>query len=62
MKFKGLTNNQLKIIAMITMLIDHIGIVLFPQIKIFRIIGRFAFPIFAYMLAEGCTNTKNKKK
>ena len=62
MKFKGLTNNQLKIIAMITMLIDHIGIVLFPQIKIFRIIGRIAFPIFAYMIAEGCTYTKNKKK
>ena len=62
MKFNGLTNNQLKIIAMITMLIDHIGIVLFPQIKIFRIIGRIAFPIFAYMIAEGCTYTKNKKK
>lgn len=62
MKIKGLTNNQLKIIAMLSMLIDHIGIILFPQIKIFRIIGRIAFPIFAYMIAEGCTYTRNKTK
>ena len=58
----GLTNNQLKIIAMISMLIDHIGIYLFPKILIFRIIGRLAFPIFAYMIAEGCFYTKNRIK
>lgn len=62
MKLKGLSNNQLKIIAMLAMLFDHIGIVLFPEIKIFRIIGRIAFPIFAYMVAEGCTYTRNKRK
>ena len=62
MIIKGLTNNQLKIIAMISMLIDHIGVILFPQIKLFRIIGRIAFPIFAYMIAEGCTYTRNKPK
>ncbi len=62
MNFKGLTNNQLKIIAMLSMLIDHIGLILFPQIKLFRIIGRIAFPIFAYMIAEGCIYTRNKLK
>ena len=62
MKIKGFTNNQLKIIAMISMLIDHIGFILFPQIKLFRIIGRISFPIFAYMIAEGCTYTRNKLK
>ncbi len=62
MNFKGLTNNQLKIIAMLSMLIDHIGMILFPQIKLFRIIGRIAFPIFAYMIDEGCTYTRNKLK
>lgn len=62
MKINGLTNNQLKIIAMLAMLFDHIGIVLFPQNIVFRIIGRIAFPIFAYMIAEGCTYTKSKTK
>lgn len=58
----GLTSNALKIIAIVSMLIDHIGLVFFPEYKIFRIIGRIAFPIFAYMIAEGCYYTKNRKK
>ncbi len=56
----GLNNNQLKIIAILAMLIDHIGVELFPQYPILRIIGRLAFPIFAYMIAEGCRYTKNR--
>jgi hypothetical protein len=56
----GLTNNQLKIIAMLAMLSDHIGKVLLPQYPILQIIGRLAFPIFAFMIAEGCFYTKNK--
>ena len=58
----GLTNNQLKVIAMISMLIDHVGMEIFPEYKILRIIGRLAFPIFAYMIAEGCFHTRNRKK
>ncbi|MBE7041918.1 MAG: hypothetical protein E7399_00280 [Ruminococcaceae bacterium] len=57
-----LTGNQLKIIALILMTVDHVGQELFPDQLIFRIIGRLAFPIFAYMIAEGCTYTKNKKR
>ena len=60
--FKGLSNDKLKIIAVITMTIDHIGAYLFPRITILRIIGRIAFPIFAFMIAEGCTHTRNKKR
>lgn len=52
----------LKVIAIITMLIDHIGYLFFPQHIIFRIIGRLAFPIFAYQLAMGYTYTKDMKK
>ena len=52
MKKFGLTNNQLKIIAMLSMLADHIGVQLFPDLQILRIIGRLALPIFAYMIAE----------
>ncbi len=62
MKLPGLTGNQLKLIALITMTIDHMGMMLFPKIKILRIIGRIAFPIFAYMIAEGCRYTRNRKK
>ena len=58
----GFTNNQLKIIAMVSMLCDHIGILFFPGLAIFRIIGRIAFPIFAFMIAEGCRYTKNRAK
>ena len=58
----GLTNNQLKIIAMVSMLLDHMGLLFFPDEQIFRILGRIAFPIFAYMIAEGCRYTKNRTK
>lgn len=57
-----MTASTLKIIAMVTMLIDHIGMVFFPDVAILRIIGRFAFPIFAYCIAEGCIYTRDKKK
>lgn len=56
-----LSGNQLKIIAMITMLIDHIGVNLFPSVTILRVIGRLSFPIFAYMIAEGCRYTRDRK-
>lgn len=58
----GLSNNQLKIIAMFAMLTDHIGRVLLPKYEFLLIIGRLAFPIFSYMIAEGCKYTSNKIK
>lgn len=42
------------------MLIDHIGYLFFPRNMVFRAIGRLAFPIFAFFIAEGCKYTKNK--
>ena len=59
---KVLTGFNLKIIAIISMTIDHIGSILFPNLIILRIIGRIAFPIFAYLIAEGYFYTKNKYK
>lgn len=56
----GLTNNQLKMIAMLAMLLDHIGMVLLPKVTILRIIGRVSFPIFAYMVGEGFAHTRNR--
>ena len=52
----------LKMIAMLSMLADHIGAVLFPEQILFRVIGRLAFPIFAYTLVEGFFYTHDIKK
>lgn len=57
----GLTGNLLKLIAMLTMTIDHIGIILLPQYRILRIIGRLAMPIYAFMIAEGCHYTHDRR-
>lgn len=56
------TQEMLKCIACLTMLIDHIGAVFFPEIQILRIIGRVAFPIYGYLLSEGFHYTHNRKK
>lgn len=53
---------HLKIIALITMIIDHLGMMFFEKHFIFRIVGRIAFIIYAFMLVEGCFHTKNFKK
>ena len=56
----GLSGNQLKVIAMIAMTCDHVGLQLLPQLGFLRIIGRLAFPIYAYMIAEGCRYTHDR--
>lgn len=61
MKF-GINTFTLKMIAVVAMLIDHVGAVLLPQYEILRIIGRIAFPIFAYTLVEGFIHTHDVKK
>ena len=58
----SLTGNQLKILAMIAMTCDHVGLQLFPQWTFLRIIGRLALPIYAYMIAEGCRYTRDRRK
>ncbi|GAK38595.1 TraX family protein [Paenibacillus urinalis] len=49
-------------IAMITMLIDHIGAVFFPEHSILRIIGRIAFPVYAFSIFLGYKHTRNVKR
>lgn len=57
----GLTGNMLKLLAMLTMTIDHIGVILLPQYRILRIIGRLSMPIYAFMIAEGCHYTHDRR-
>lgn len=56
-----MTSFTLKIIALITMLIDHAGVLFFKNI-IYRIIGRIAFPLFAFQFVQSYNHTSNKKK
>ncbi len=51
----------LKWIAIITMTIDHVGAVLFPEFEVLRLIGRLSFPLFAYLLILGLENTRNAR-
>lgn len=57
-----LTNQNtdlLKLLACIAMLIDHAGKMLFPQIAQMRLIGRLAFPLFAYCISVGAVYTRD---
>lgn len=53
---------SLKILAIIFMLIDHIGFMFFPNLNILRAIGRLALPLFAFQIGIGFKNTKSKEK
>ena len=60
--FSGLSGNQLKLLALLSMTLDHIGLQLLPRLEILRILGRLALPIFAYMIAEGCRYTRSRRR
>ena len=49
----------LKWIAIITMTVDHVGVIFYPEFTVLRFIGRFSFPLFAYLLILGIENTRN---
>jgi len=57
-----MTSFLLKIIGVITMLSDHIGDAILGKFSFFNLIGRIAFPIFAFQAVQGYIKTKNFKK
>lgn len=61
MEKRGISQEVLKIIACVTMLLDHIGATMVQGYTL-RIIGRIAFPIYCFLMAEGAYYTKNPRK
>jgi hypothetical protein len=61
-KKAGLNAFVLKLIAAAAMLCDHVAVVFVGSNYIMRAIGRIAFPIFAYFVAEGYLKTRDAKK
>ena len=59
---KKLSSFTLHVLAMILMLCDHLWATLLPGQEWLTCIGRIAFPIFAFMIAEGFYQTSNRKK
>lgn len=56
---RGLDGGTLKGIAAALMLTDHVGAILLPEVLALRCVGRLAFPIFAFFIAEGYAHTRN---
>ncbi len=66
--YKGFLNgNVLKIAAAVFMVLDHVGFVFSDKMSyelyvILRSAGRIAMPIFAFLIAESCRYTRDRKK
>ena len=60
-KKRGIDSFTLHILAKLFMLCDHLWATLYPEQEWMTCVGRLAFPIFAFMIAEGCYYTKKMK-
>lgn len=58
----NLDTDFIKIVAIISMTLDHFGHAFFPEYPIFRWLGRIAFPLFCYCLTVGLLYTHDIKK
>lgn len=52
----------IKLIAIISMLLDHSSDVLIGHLSVLNMIGRIAFPLFAWQLSIGYNHTHSRKK
>lgn len=58
----GLSAFSLRVLAMALMLCDHTWALLLPGQRWLTCIGRLAFPIFAFLLAEGFFHTRDRRR
>lgn len=56
---RSITNYQIKLLAAVLMVVDHIGAILFPGADVLRFIGRYSFPLFCWLLVQGEAHTRN---
>ncbi len=49
----------LKIIALVSMIIDHVGVAFLPDVRELRILGRIAMPLYVWCLVVGTEYTRN---
>ena len=67
-KRRGINSNQIKLIAITAMTIDHVTWLLFPGFQkewwvlLLHVIGRLTAPIMWFFMAEGFHYTRNVKK
>lgn len=61
-----LSGSALKVIAVLSMVIDHSAYYLMEHgtllYEVMRCFGRIAFPVFAFLIAEGFRHTRNRMK
>ena len=61
-RFRVLDGTTLKLIAMASMVLDHVGDSFFPDQVWMRALGRIAMPIFAFCISEGFAHTHDKQR
>ena len=61
-KLQLLNATELKIIGLVCMLLDHLGVAFFPEKLWLRAVGRIAMPVFAFCVSEGFLHTRSRKR
>lgn len=61
-RFRVLDGTTLKLIAMASMVLDHVGDSFFPDQVWMRVLGRIAMPVFAFCISEGFAHTHDKQR
>lgn len=50
---------MLRLLALVSMLLDHAGLALFPSVGAFRCVGRMSFPLYCFLLTQGFLHTRD---